>query len=202
MSELISLVDENDNIVGQMEKYACHQRTATKEYGHLHRAFSLFIFDPKDFGKMLIQRRSRVKHTFPLMWSNAVCSHPNHPNEVDGVDGIKRAAVRRAKHELGIDIDADQLTVVGRILYKAVANEQYAEWELDYLVFGRHPVSSDHINPQEVDQISWISIVEELENVYNPTPWFQKLTKSGILYQLWDSYKYGQSAFDLTIKRL
>jgi isopentenyl-diphosphate delta-isomerase len=201
MSELISLVDESDNIVGQMEKYACHRRTATKNYGHLHRAFSLFIFDPVAAEQMLIQKRSEVKYTFPSRWSNAVCSHPNHPNEVNGVEGIKKAAIRRAKQELGIDINAAQLTVVGRILYEAVSNEEYAEWELDYLVFCRHPVSPDNINPQEVERVSWINI-KELDKVTNPTPWFQKLTQSGILYQLWTRYESEQSQFDLTIKRL
>jgi isopentenyl-diphosphate delta-isomerase type 1 len=43
--------------------------------GLLHRAFSVFLFDP-DSGKLLLQRRAKEKITFPDMWTNTCCSHP------------------------------------------------------------------------------------------------------------------------------
>ena len=43
--------------------------------GLLHRAFSCFLFDPKE-GKLLLQKRAPEKITFPNMWTNTCCSHP------------------------------------------------------------------------------------------------------------------------------
>lgn len=63
------LVDEQDRVTG----------TATKEQSHReclrHRAFSVLLFDEAS-GRLLIQRRSRHKITFPLLWANTCCSHP------------------------------------------------------------------------------------------------------------------------------
>lgn len=43
--------------------------------GLLHRAFSVFLFRPKD-GRLLLQKRADEKITFPGMWTNTCCSHP------------------------------------------------------------------------------------------------------------------------------
>ena len=43
--------------------------------GLLHRAFSVFLFRPKD-GRLLLQKRADEKITFSGMWTNTVCSHP------------------------------------------------------------------------------------------------------------------------------
>lgn len=205
MSELLALVDESDNIVTAEEKFKCHRRTPTHDHGKLHRAFSLFIFHPTQPNKMLMQRRAAKKHTFPLMWSNTACSHPSWPEEasvqVDSESGVKRAAVRRAQQELGVTIDSDQLTVVGRILYKAIANEMYAEWELDYLVFCRHHVDLSTFNKDEVHELAWVDI--HSLKVDNPTPWFNKLDQSGILHRLWKQYQHpDQQQYDMTIMQI
>ena len=48
--EYVVLVDENDRPIGQMEKQAAHLEP------HLHRAFSVFIFNSK--GELLMQQRA------------------------------------------------------------------------------------------------------------------------------------------------
>jgi isopentenyl-diphosphate delta-isomerase len=40
----------------------------------LHRAFSVFLFNPE--GKLLLQQRADAKITFPAYWTNTCCSHP------------------------------------------------------------------------------------------------------------------------------
>lgn len=40
----------------------------------LHRAFSVFLFNSE--GKLLLQKRSDTKITFPGYWTNTCCSHP------------------------------------------------------------------------------------------------------------------------------
>ena len=70
------LVDENDNIIGHDSKKNCHLMTNGLK---LHRAFSVFLFDSKK--RLLLQKRSLDKITFPNYWANTCCSHPLH---VDG----------------------------------------------------------------------------------------------------------------------
>jgi len=75
--------------------------------GLLHRAFSVFLFDPTT-KKLLLQQRASEKITFPNQWTNTCCSHPLHTASELGhdlqssIEGVKRAAQRKLHHELGI----------------------------------------------------------------------------------------------------
>ena len=51
MSEYISIVDENDNIIGTEEKMKCHDGG-----GILHRAFTLMVINSK--GEFLLTKRA------------------------------------------------------------------------------------------------------------------------------------------------
>src|SRR3989344_1378389 len=79
--EEVVLVDEENNILGTMPKSFVHGKTTP-----LHRGFSLFLFG-RD-GRLLLQRRSHTKKTWPLAWSNSICGHPGR-NE-SNVDAAKR----------------------------------------------------------------------------------------------------------------
>ncbi|KKR10358.1 MAG: Isopentenyl-diphosphate Delta-isomerase [Candidatus Woesebacteria bacterium GW2011_GWA1_39_21] len=70
MAKKVVLVDRDDNVVGYKEKYEAHHNPAP-----LHRAISVVIFD-KAHKKMLLQKRSKEKPTWPRFWSNACCTHP------------------------------------------------------------------------------------------------------------------------------
>ena len=97
MEEMCLVVDGQDNMTGIISKLDCHHLD-----GHRHRAFSVFLFDPK--GRLLVQRRSPEKITFPGVWGNTCCSHPlNIEGENgDAVSGVINAAKRKLEHELGI----------------------------------------------------------------------------------------------------
>ena len=98
--------------------------------GLLHRAFSVFLFDSQD--RLLLQQRAPEKFTFKNLWTNTCCSHPlNVPDEA-GIDhdtavkGAKVAAVRKLKHELGIElegIDLEKFHFLTRIQYKAASEK-------------------------------------------------------------------------------
>lgn len=98
--------------------------------GHaLHRAFSVFLFNSE--GKLLLQQRSADKITFPSYWTNTCCSHPLFTDsERDGEMGVRRAAVRKLEHELGIkSIDAQQFHYLTRIHYQSPSNGEWGEHE-------------------------------------------------------------------------
>jgi isopentenyl-diphosphate delta-isomerase len=56
--EYVILVDEQDNEIGSMEKLEAHLNG-----GHLHRAFSGFVFNDKN--ELLIQKRASCKYHNP-----------------------------------------------------------------------------------------------------------------------------------------
>ena len=109
--------------------------------GLLHRAFSVFLFDPRT-KKLLMQQRASEKITFPDMWTNTCCSHPLGVPGETGADldaavlGVKRAAQRKLGQELGIP--ARQVPVEGfdfltRIHYLAESDGKWGEHESKWL---------------------------------------------------------------------
>ena len=106
------------------------------DQGLLHRALSVFLFDHDH--RLLLQQRASEKITFPNMWTNTCCTHPlGVPEETgaglaDAVQGVKRAAIRKLDHELGINaqqIPMDSFKFLTRIHYKAASDEKWGEHE-------------------------------------------------------------------------
>lgn len=88
--------------------------------GILHRAFSVFLFNEKN--ELMLQKRTKEKITFPSIWSNTCCSHPLFvQDEMEPGLGVKRAAIRKLEHELGIPtstLETKDLRYVSTVLYK------------------------------------------------------------------------------------
>ena len=99
--------------------------------GLLHRAFSLFLFNPTT-KKLLLQQRAAEKITFPNQWTNTCCSHPLHNALELGMDfersimGVKRAAQRKLGHELGIqagEVPLENMRFLTRVHYLSPSGE-------------------------------------------------------------------------------
>ena len=96
MDEMCLLVDSEDRIIGSKSKLACHRNE-----GFRHRAFSVLIFDSE--GRLLVQKRSSEKITFPGVWANSCCSHPlDVESEKNGPEGAINAARRKLWQELSL----------------------------------------------------------------------------------------------------
>jgi isopentenyl-diphosphate delta-isomerase len=149
--EQVILVDEADRMVTPGDKWRIHQE------GRLHRAFSVFVFDPA--GRCLIQRRASGKYHSAGKWANSCCGHPR-PGEPTG-----EAAERRLGEEIGLHIP---LTFGFKSRYVAYLDNEMIENEIPHLYFGR---TSDKpvLNPDEVSDIAWIGL-EELERSVEETP--------------------------------
>ena len=161
----VVLVDKNDKAVGLKEKYAAHQHPVP-----LHRAISIVIFDLQK-KQMLIQQRAKDKPTWPLFWSNAVCTHPL-PDE-----SCQKAAQRRLEEELGFKVP---LKEVARFTYQAKYDETWGEHEYDVVFVGKYG-GKIKANPEEVADYKWIEIEKLKEDIkINPgqyTPWFKVILK-------------------------
>ena len=158
MSELI-LVDSFDNEIGHETKERCHFKEPK-----LHRALSVFVIN--DNSEMLITRRSSLKKTWPLYWSNACCSHP-----AKGRDCLS-AASNRLYEELGVRASVRFLF---KFEYRAQYSEDWGEHELDWVFLCRHN-GPFLMNPEEIVEARFVSIPQlrsELRNDGNSfTPWF------------------------------
>lgn len=85
LDQLIS-VSFHDKYIGPIDKRLSHTNEYILSSNSLpHRAFSIFLFNNKN--ELFLQRRSAQKVTFPLCWSNTVCSHPNIIEFEDGTKG-------------------------------------------------------------------------------------------------------------------
>jgi isopentenyl-diphosphate delta-isomerase type 1 len=203
-SDMLIVVDENDVVVNDavVSKKQAHAFSSEQPRGVAHRAFSFFIFNKNN--EMLLTRRADSKITFPGVWTNTACSHPLHgmtPSEVDQVPsaypnfpGIKHAAIRKLKHELGIDpvyVPHDGIQFISRFHYWAADTKTYgseAPWgehEVDYVLF-LHCLEEEPVvvaNPDEVAEFRYVSIEGLKEMFEDPSlkwsPWFRGIMEGG-----------------------
>ena len=158
--ETVILVNEQDEVIGSMEKMEAHQK------GVLHRAFSVFIH--RD-GKILLQQRSLNKYHSSGLWTNTCCSHPRTG------ESVATAGNRRLQEEMGIDCLVEPQF---HFIYRAQLDGGLIENELDYVLFGYYdgPV---YPNPDEVMDYKWMEWNELVEDIrINPnryTAWLQIL---------------------------
>lgn len=152
----VVLVDRSDIEVGVEERATAHLE------GLLHRAVSVFLFDPA--GRVLLQKRSRDKSVFGGKWANSCCTHPR-PGE-----DVAAAAERRVREELGIDVP---LVRVGSFIYEATDDESgQKEHEFDHVLVGVTSLTPDP-DPVEIEEIRWLDLGVLRETADDPmfAPW-------------------------------
>lgn len=202
-TDMLVAVDENDHLVPQavLSKKQGHTFNAETPRATLHRAFSFFLFNSEN--KLLLTQRAASKITFPDVWTNTVCSHPLYnmvPNEADVVPdaypdfpGIKHAAIRKCKHEMGIDatnLPHAEIQFITRFHYWAADTVTYGkespwgEHEVDYILF----LKTDQEVPMqaqadEVSDCKYVSLQELKVMLQDPTlswsPWFLGIMERG-----------------------
>ena len=162
VSENVVLIDEEDLALGSGEKLDVHRA------GMLHRAFSVFAFNPA--GELLLQRRALSKYHSGGLWTNTACGHPR-PGEAT-VD----AARRRLFEEMGVT--CDELRHAGILRYRAEIAD-LVENELDHLLVTT--VTDEPVpDPDEVvewrfvalDELdAWIASDREAFTAWFPPAW-------------------------------
>lgn len=157
--EQVILVDEQDQELGCMEKMAAHQQA------HLHRAFSIFVFNEKK--ELLLQQRAHAKYHSAGLWTNTCCSHPR-PGEVTA-----QAASRRLSEELGFSTDLEKAF---DFIYKANFANGLTEYEFDHVYIGQY---QGVLQPNLEEVANWVymplSAIEQdlAKHPEKYTVWFQ-----------------------------
>jgi isopentenyl-diphosphate Delta-isomerase len=157
--EKVILVDEQDHVIGTMEKMEAHKK------GLLHRAFSILIFTSK--GEFLLQKRSIKKYHSGGLWTNTCCSHPT----LD--ESIACTARKRLKFEMGIDLETQ---FAFKFIYRSELDKDLIEHEFDYVftgIFNGTPL----INSDEVEDWKFMDIhclrADVQNNPASYTAWFK-----------------------------
>jgi isopentenyl-diphosphate Delta-isomerase len=159
IEEKVILVNEKDEPIGLMNKLEAHEKAV------LHRAFSVFVLNEKN--EVMLQKRAAHKYHSPMLWTNTCCSHQR-----DGETNVE-AGKRRLFEEMGFVVDLKEMF---HFIYKAPFDNGLTEHELDHVMIGYFD-GEPNINPEEVDDWTWMSvehIKEDMQN--NPdlyTVWFK-----------------------------
>jgi isopentenyl-diphosphate delta-isomerase len=158
--EQLILVDSEDREIGFLAKADAHLGVGT-----LHRAFSLFVFNPA--GELLLQQRAKGKRLWPGYWSNTCCSHPRRGESMDN------AIHRRLREELGL---RTELEFLFKFSYRAQYDPQGVEHELCWVFAG---TSAERPRPNVNEVAAWRYVTPQAlcsEVVRAPetfTPWFK-----------------------------
>lgn len=126
----------------------------------LHLAFSCHVLNSA--GEVLVTRRALEKSTWPGVWTNSFCGHPQ-PDEIPA-DSVHR----RAAHELGLQI-SDLEVVLPDFSYRAVDASGIVEHEF-CPVYLAHTDRDPDPNPLEVMETRWVDPLR-LGTAITATPW-------------------------------
>jgi isopentenyldiphosphate isomerase len=143
--DLIDVLDEAGNKTGQ---------TIGFDQGHiegvLHAASHIWIYSPS--GKILLQKRSMKVPNFPGAWDVSVAGH------VDAGETPVDAAVREAREELGLDVNAKKLEYIANLKMETPyikGKVQHREfWSIYFLELPED--TKLMMNPEEVDEFKWL----------------------------------------------
>lgn len=163
MNRTVTLTDETGAALGEADILEAHTGK-----GQLHRAFSVYVFNPEKTA-ILIQRRAEEKMLFSLIWANTCCSHP-FTNETPA-----QAGERRLKEELGFSVS---LSIGPAFTYRAEdPMGKGVEHEYVTTLIGIAPTDTIVApDPKEVAEWEWIDLKDlQTRMTASPedfAPWF------------------------------
>jgi len=167
--EEVLLVNEQDKVIGVMEKLEAHRK------GLLHRALSVFIFNSSQ--ELLLQKRAINKYHSAGLWTNTCCSHPRPEEE------IISAAHRRLWEEMAIKC---KLIPAFTFTYKASFDNGLIEYEYDHIFIGKTD-NKPQLNKEEAEAWKYMTFDNiKKDTILNPTcytEWF-KLSYEKVFTQL------------------
>jgi len=152
------LVNEKDKKNGIEGKKKAHLQD-----GILHRAFTVFVFNSKK--QLLLQKRSKNKFLWPLIWDTSCSSHP-----LPGENQIT-AGESRLQKELGFSC---KLRMLDKFQYQANYKNIGAENEICALLIGKYD-GEIKPNKKEIAAYKWVEIKELkkdiIKNSQQYAPW-------------------------------
>jgi isopentenyl-diphosphate delta-isomerase len=162
MAQVI-LLDEAGTAVDTADKATVHHHDTP-----LHLAFSTYVFNST--GEILLTRRAPTKPTWPNVWTNSCCGHPQ-PREA-----LPDAISRRLREELRLTASTIDL-VLPNFRYRATMSNGMVENEI-CPVYRVHTNDEPIPDPHEVTETKWVPwhtfVAETLNHPRAVSPWCLK----------------------------
>jgi isopentenyldiphosphate isomerase len=108
MPQLLNIIDENDNIIGEGTREEIHKN------GLLHREVHVWIFNDKE--EILFQRRAAGADNFPNLLDASVGGH------VEIGDSYEKTALKELREETGIKANEEDLIFLVK-MHRSVFDE-------------------------------------------------------------------------------
>ncbi len=139
MEELFDIVDDQDRVIGQAPRSACHGNPAL-----IHRVAHVLVFNST--GQILLQKRSRFKDVQPGRWDTSVGGH------LDPGEDYLSGALREMAEELNI------INQPLEVLYSYRHRNDFESENVTsfYLCYD----GSVRFDPNEIEEVAFYSVEE------------------------------------------
>lgn len=154
-TEYVVLLDELGHEIGTAPKTSVHGTDTA-----LHLAFSCHVVNAD--GQVLVTRRALDKKTWPGVWTNSFCGHPQP------AEPVLSAVHRRAEFEVGLRV-RDLELALPLFRYRAVDASGIVEHEICPVYIARTD-DEPRPNPREVAEYRWVDPAD-LAASLEATPW-------------------------------
>ncbi len=140
MEEMLDIVNEFDEVVGQAKRSDVHRR------GLMHRATHIILTNSAS--QIFMQLRSKSKDTNPGLWDTSAAGH------VDSGESYEACAVRELEEELGVVVSVDNLVEVGRLPPSSLNGFEFVRI---YTTLSDDPIT---LEAGEIDDGKWVTSAE------------------------------------------
>ena len=155
MDELVDRLDEQGNYTGQ---------TILKSDAHRHGIFhpTVHIWFYTNQGEVLIQQRGEFKDTHPLLWDVSVAGH------IGAGEDIYDGALREVKEEIGLNIEKEDLTMIGVFKSTQEHSENFIDNEFHHTFLCQLKVPFNALKKQnsEVQALTMIPLITFADEVW------------------------------------
>jgi isopentenyldiphosphate isomerase len=163
MEEIMDIVDENDNVIGQ------EKRSFIRKKNLLHRGCAVMVFNSK--GEVLVHKRSKDKDLYPSCWDFVL------GGGVDSGETYEEATLREAFEEAGVkDVE---LKFLFKFKYDSNDDRCFAKF---YTCVYDGPIT---FSEREIEEGRFVTI-KELDNIIKTLP---ISPDSNMQYELFNNLK-------------
>jgi 16S rRNA (adenine1518-N6/adenine1519-N6)-dimethyltransferase len=159
MTELLSVVDENDNLIKGEERKIVHSSTLW------HRGIHVFVFNNK--GELLVQLRSPIKDKYPDTYDCSISGQVNFGEDYE------ETAIRELEEELGIRNVKIKPTLHFKMPY---GPKDYHVCKLFECVYDEKIKPNEEISEIKFFKMNELKkLIDEKPEMF--TPWFVEILK-------------------------